>query len=274
MDTRRGIRTVETGGRLLEALCSFRDPVDLRVLAATADLAASVTHAYLTSFIRMGLVTQDTATKRYCLGSFALELGLSELQSLDPIELALEALRELKAELGQTVALSVWGSRGPTVIRVLRAEVPLHATLFEGVTLPVRTTATGRVFAAFMPPQVVEKALTLEGQEAGTSGGKLARAMDEVRRNVFARICDSPVPGLVSLSAPVFNHSGALVCALTVTGKKGDYDDGADGTAVKVLVHKVQALSERLGMPNRSEAQAMSTNPTSEATPTRRMRVA
>jgi DNA-binding IclR family transcriptional regulator len=272
MDTRRGIGTVETGGRLLEALCTVREPADLKVLAATADLTASVTHAYLTSFIRMGLVVQDVATKRYCLGSFALELGLSELQSLDPIALALDALRELRFELGQTVALSVWGSRGPTVIRVLRTDVPLHATLFEGVTLPVRTTATGRVFAAFMPQQVVEQALTLEGQEPG-AGGKFVRAVEEVRRNFIARICDSPIPGLVSLSAPVFNHSGGLVCALTVTGKKGDYDDAADGTAVKALVNKVRALSKRLGMPSRSEIQTSSATQAPGAKRTRQPRL-
>jgi DNA-binding IclR family transcriptional regulator len=249
MDTSRGIRTLETGGRLLEALCRFREPVDLGVLASTADLAASVTHAYLTSFARMGLVTQDSMTKRYCLGPFALELGLSELQSLDPIALALEALRELRTELGQTVALAVWGSRGPTVIRVHRTEVPLHATLYEGVTLPLHTTATGRVFAAFMPEPVVETALRLDGQKGVVAPGeKLPRALAQVRQSGLARISDSPVPGLVSLSAPVFNHSRALVCALTVTGKKGDYDDAPEGFAARALLRKAQSLSERLGM--------------------------
>src|SRR6186713_1820169 len=88
MEKSRGIQAVETGGRLLEALCASSNPVELRTLAVAAGMSPSVTHAYLTSFGRIGLVRQDQTSKRYCLGPFALELGLCELQSLDPIGMA------------------------------------------------------------------------------------------------------------------------------------------------------------------------------------------
>jgi DNA-binding IclR family transcriptional regulator len=253
----RGIRTVETGGRLLEVLCTFDEPMDLKVVATHAELASSVTHAYLSSFMRMGLVRQEPSSKRYSLGPLALELGLSELQTLDPIGLALDALRELKSELGQTVALSVWGSRGPTVIRVHRSGLPLHATLSEGVTLPVATTATGQLFAAYMPAEMVKNAVQMQGvsaSELSSQMERLTRVGKIVRREGLARIVGSPVPGLVSLSAPVFNHSLTLVCALTLTGRTGDYDDGLQGDAATTLRRKVQLLSERLGMRSKADA--------------------
>jgi len=252
---RRGIKSVETAGRLLDALCRLRNPAELRVLAAAADMSAGLAHAYLTSFGRLGLVKQDRVTKRYSLGQFALDLGLSELRTLDPIELALNAVSELRLVLDHTVALSVWGSGGPTVIRVLRGDAPLHSTLYEGATLPLATSATGRAFCAFLTQQVVSSALRTERKRgAARDDETFATAIKDARAHGLARIFDQPIPGLVSFSAPVFNHVSTMVCALTVTGRAGSVDSSWGGTVACALLDTTHRLSERLGMATHADA--------------------
>jgi len=248
MQQSRGIKSVETAGRLLEVLGGLKEPAELRTLSSMAGMSASLAHAYLTSFARMGLVRREASTKRYRLGQFAIDLGLSELRTLDPIELALNAIGPLRLDLEQTVALSVWGSSGPTVIRVLRGDAPLHATLYEGATLPLTTSATGRVFCAFLPPQVVQRALRAErGKQPALPTEAFRSAMTETRGHGFARISDQPVPGLVSFSAPVFNHAGTLVCAITVTGRAGAIDEDWGGPVPETLCRTARTLSDRLG---------------------------
>jgi DNA-binding IclR family transcriptional regulator len=134
MQQSRGIKSVETAGRLLEVLSGLREPAELRTLSSMAGMSASLAHAYLTSFARMGLVRRDPSTKQYRLGQFAIDLGLSELRTLDPIELALNAIGPLRLELEQTVALSVWGAAVNRDQGLARGR-PLHATLYEGATL-------------------------------------------------------------------------------------------------------------------------------------------
>src|SRR5262245_31018194 len=103
--TRQGIQSIEVGNALLQALVRASGPQMLKDLAATAQMPPAKAHRYLVSFVRMGLVQQDTITGLYDLGTFALDLGLSALSRLEPVTLAGPALVELREKIGQTVAL-------------------------------------------------------------------------------------------------------------------------------------------------------------------------
>src|SRR5690349_19291932 len=113
---RQGIQSIEVGSALLQALAKASGPQMLKDLAAAAQMPPAKAHRYLVSFIRMGLVEQDVATGLYDLGAFALELGLSALARMEPVNLATPALAELGEETGQTVALAVWANHGATMV--------------------------------------------------------------------------------------------------------------------------------------------------------------
>ena len=79
---RRGIQSIEVGGRLLRALAQSGEPMMLRDLARQAGMPPAKAHPYLVSFSRLGLIEQDQATGRYEFGALALELGLVSLRRL------------------------------------------------------------------------------------------------------------------------------------------------------------------------------------------------
>ena len=70
--------------------------------------------------MRIGLIEQDSASGRYDLGSYALDLRLAGLGRLDPVRLAGPILDNLCKEMRETVALGVWGNRGATIVRYRR----------------------------------------------------------------------------------------------------------------------------------------------------------
>ena len=249
----RGIKSVETGGRVLAALCASVEPVDLKMLAARAGVTSSLAHAYLTSFGRLGLARQDPETKRYALGETAIELGLVALGMLDPVQQALQTVAALHQELGLTIALAVWGDYGPTVIRVERAAHPLHLTLYEGAVLPLYGTATGRLFCAFLPPPTAQAALRAES--ARLRGVELPAglldefhaALPDIPARRMVRLTDRPVPGIHTFGAPVFDYTGAIVSAILVVGIAGSFDDSWDSPVAQVLGRHASALSARMG---------------------------
>ncbi|HEX2333129.1 MAG TPA: helix-turn-helix domain-containing protein, partial [Burkholderiales bacterium] len=53
---RRGIQSIDTGIRLLEALQSSDGPLALKDLSAQSEMDPSSAHRYLASFVRCGLV--------------------------------------------------------------------------------------------------------------------------------------------------------------------------------------------------------------------------
>src|SRR5215212_9935410 len=131
MKKRRGIQSIETGIRVLEALERADGPLALKDLSASADLDPSSAHRYLASFVHCGLVRQDPDA-RYDFGPLALRIGLAAMQRLDPMQLAERALPELVAETGYTALLSVWSSRGPTVVHWQRSKNPFTTNLALG----------------------------------------------------------------------------------------------------------------------------------------------
>ncbi len=250
----RGVQSVEIGGRLLALLAASSQPMMLRDLAVTADLTPGQAHAYLTSFRKLDLVEQDAAG-RYRLGSFALHLGLARLRITAPYKLAAEGVVGLAEELNLMVAVTVWGTHGPTIVLVQESSNYIHANVRAGGMFTVTGTATGKIFAAYLPTKLVEPVIRAELQSAqggwldvgALSGDALRRAVDRVRQAGVATTRDLPVPGISALSAPVFDHSGHLQLAITVIGPTRKVDVDLKGRHASALMRFTRDLSNKLG---------------------------
>ena len=172
---RRGIQSIEVGGRLLRALLGERQPMPLSKLAQKAEMPAANAHPYLVSFGKLGLIVQDGESGLYDLGPLALELGLASLHRLNPVRLALPMVAELATTTGHTSALAVWGNRGPTIVHIEQGAQPVHVDMRPGTVMSVVGTATGRVFAAYLPPKLVEHYIKAELREGSDGDGRPPR---------------------------------------------------------------------------------------------------
>src|ERR1051326_3572181 len=148
---RRGIKAVEVAGQLLDRMAGAQTPVALRELAAAGRMSPGKVHRYLASFLASGLARQDPDTRQYSLGPLAMRLGLAALNSYQPLRDAIALQRELRDRLDETLVLSVWGAQGPTIAHVEDGSQPIIITMRVGAVLPILATASGLVFAAFLP---------------------------------------------------------------------------------------------------------------------------
>ena len=155
----RGIQSIEVGGELLRALARSGEPMMLRDLAREAGMAPAKAHPYLVSFSRIGLIEQDETNGRYEIGALALELGLISLRRLSAVRIAAPRIAALASEIDHAVSLAVWGTHGPTVVRLEEPSHPVHIVMRVGSVMAMLETATGRAFAAFLPPKTVNAAL-------------------------------------------------------------------------------------------------------------------
>ncbi|MCR5863906.1 IclR family transcriptional regulator [Aquincola sp. J276] len=238
----RGIQSIEVGGQLLLALAHHGRPMPLKDLAREAGMAPAKAHPYLVSFGKLGLVEQEPGSGRYGLGPLALQLGLISLQQYDPVRLATPLADELAQSTGHTVALAVWGNRGPTIVRVAEAPSPVHVAMRHGTVMSVRGTASGWLFAAFHPRAEVAPLLAEEAPAPGFEA-----QLDEVRRRGLARAVDLSLPGVSALAAPVFDGRGAVVLSITAIGPSATFDSDWDGPLATELKRVADGLSRRLG---------------------------
>lgn len=254
---RRGIQSVEIGSELLLQLARHVRPIALKDLAKAARMTAGKAHPYMVSFLKVGFVMQNDAGQ-YELGPLALQLGLTRLQRLDPVKEASKLVEGLAEETGQSVAVAVWGNLGPTVVRLEEPIQPLHVNLRTGTVMSLYNTATGRLFAAYMPPKVVERVLDLElaRQSYGTEFGNklpteaLEGSLAEIRKHGLSRTRGHPIPGIDAICAPVFDYEGHLVLGVLVMGPSATFDTKWDGKIAKPLRLCAQEISRRMGRDN------------------------
>lgn len=258
---RRGIQSVEVASLLLQVMARHVRPIALSDLARSAGMSSGKAHPYMVSFMKVGLVSQDAATGMYRLGPMALQLGLAHLNQLDPVKEALPHLGALADETHLSVAISVWGNLGATIVQLIEPEHPMHVNLRAGTVMSLTDTATGQAFAAFLPPLVVRRYIEsslnrLAGPPSKnflTSEQFEARLL-ETRARGMSRAVGHPIPGINAFAAPVFDFSGQVVLVITVMGPDDSFNASWDSDVHRALERTAEQISNALGFLGRENA--------------------
>jgi DNA-binding IclR family transcriptional regulator len=255
---RAGIQSVEVGFALLDVLAKALGPLMLRDLASAAGMSAAKAHRYLVSFQRLSLVVQDANT-RYELGPATLRLGLATLSRLDAVKLARERLPTLMDQTGHTLALAVWGNRGPTLVHWQEAPLAMPVSLRLGDVMPLLSSATGRCFAAFLghggaadkAQPMIEAELALArklGRSDLPSTAAQVQAMNtETRAQGLGRVVNVLLPGISGFCAPVFDADGHLALGVVSLGSTATLDTDWAGPVAQALREFSAQLSADLG---------------------------
>ncbi len=234
---------------LVLSLAHNRRPMKLTAVAEQAGISPGEAHRDLVCFMQAGFVAQDPETGLYGMGPVALEFSLSCLATIEPISIATQEPQRVCAQTGHTVAICRWGGFGPTVERREQAARPLMIHVGLGSVYPLFRSATGRIFAAFMPPDAVREYAAKVGQDDSEAVG-MVETVEEVRQYGMSRSQGSYFPGMRSFAAPAFDHSVRLVLSLTVLGHQENFDNRWDGPVATALREAAIRRSKQLGYEN------------------------
>ena len=229
---RGGIQALDGALRVLRTMSKGSSPIALTDLARAAGMPASKVHRYLASFIHTGLVLQRERSGRYELGPFAAELGLAALGRNEFVNRAADGLKGLNKRTGLTALLTVWADQGATVVRWERTASPVLTSLGLGSTLPLLSSASGRIFLAFLSRRITAPRLRPEVAKARKAKVKWPdldltaksneRLIASVQGSRMASVDGRFIPGLKAVSSPVTNWQGEAEVAVTLIGTQDD----------------------------------------------------
>lgn len=235
-------------------MAEMRRAMTLKEIALAANMTASNTHRYMVSFMKAGMVVQESDTGRYDLGPAAIQIGLSAMARTDSVAVATKAMMELRAEVDLPVTLAMWTPDGPTTIRWLDASQPLTVNVKAGSRAPLLTSASGRVFLTYKDEREIHSILAAELKARRHRKETQLIAMDEVRalqaevrQHQMGRVLGDRVPGILGLSAPVFDAYGELALSLAVVGLEHSIDASYDGELAKAVKSSAARASAALG---------------------------
>ncbi|MDR5853411.1 IclR family transcriptional regulator [Caballeronia sp. LZ062] len=244
---RSGIQSIEVGFRLLDVLTHEPRAMMLRDLAQRAGMSPAKAHRYLVSFVRLGLASQDPLSGRYELGGFALQMGLARLARVDGVKLARIALAELRDRIDQTVGIAVWGNQGPTVVHWMESSYPAKASLKLGDVMPLLSSATGLLFAAYLPRSKTQPMLERELAASKQTLAGVEPLFADVREHGAARVEGMLLPSIHAFCMPVFDSTGEVALGLIALGHEGAFDTRWGGEIDAALRECARALSYELG---------------------------
>ncbi|PWE54933.1 IclR family transcriptional regulator [Metarhizobium album] len=214
------IQSISIAARFLNALAAAPGPLALSLLARETGTGLSTAHRYMQSLIKEGLATQDAATGLYDLGSTALNIGVSALKRIEPVEIAARHMKELARKHAVSGGVAIWTDRGPVLVRWYRSAYFSISSLGLGDVLPIDNTACGLMFQAFLPKETIGKARRLQPSHFRGTAAKNDLLLS-IRETRWAELTSHLLSGVTGQAAPVFDAQNELVCVMTTVTDLG-----------------------------------------------------
>jgi DNA-binding IclR family transcriptional regulator len=216
-------RSVLRGIALLEALGEAGEPLGPAKLAASVELDKATVSRLLATFEHAGYVDRDPAGGRYRLTNRVLRLSRSLLEHSDLLRIARPHLARLRDDCGESVHLGQFDGDHVVYVDKLEAERSIRLVSTVARSMPIHTTSLGKVMLAAMDPEDVRGVvacldLTPRTPASISDPGVLLRELDRTAARGFATDEEENEQNVCCVGAPVFDHSGRVVAAVSLAG--------------------------------------------------------
>lgn len=165
---------------------------------------------------------QQNGSRQYTIGPTARFLGQPKTDGANLKEVARPELERLAVETGETVYLCT--PLGDQVYYLDQVNSQHHILLRDwvGKSLPMHTTAPGKVFVAWLSPKELDdylsKPLKVFTPKTIVDPKKIRAYAAEIRQVGFAWTHEQTEAGLIGVAGPIFKNGDELVGAVSIGG--------------------------------------------------------
>jgi IclR family acetate operon transcriptional repressor len=192
-----------------------------------------------------GYVERD-AHGQYRLGMRLLQLGARKSSGIDLRTIARPAMKMLHAEFDETVNLAVPGDDGIIYIDILQSQRGLRMAAMVGMRDDYHSSALGKAMLANWPESRVERmiggSLGRKTERTVATLDQLRQELAEVRRKGYAIDDEENEAGARCVGAPIFDHRGSCVGAISVSGSANRLTD----ERIVALAERVRAAANKI----------------------------
>ncbi|GAA0522923.1 hypothetical protein GCM10011581_38660 [Saccharopolyspora subtropica] len=243
--------------QLLGKVAAVLEVLAAREQATTAELATAVDeprssiHRLMQGLDRLGWVESGEGRGQWRLGLQLFRLGSNAVRHFDERRLALPHMRELRAATSQTVYLCIRRGLDAVCIERLDGEWVQSLALQLGGSLPLHRGAAPRVLLAHSSAETVEAACRQaaadqDEQRAPEIAAALREQLEQIRAAGYAISDEDVTPGIAAVGAPIFDYSGEIRAALSVSGIRNSIL-GPQAGIVDLVVETAAKISHHMG---------------------------
>jgi IclR family KDG regulon transcriptional repressor len=239
--------------QILEELARAPEPLGIREIARSIDVAPSIAQRLVATLMQSGFAEQ-TAERRYAIGARAYVLGNAHLAGNALVRESLPELQALAQEHRFNSYLGV--ARGASMVYLLACQSsgPIAINVRAGETAPLHSTALGKALLAGMAPEDAKKLLGREPYarvtpKTLTRWAALQPQLARARSAGYSVAAEENLLGIFAIGAPVMDASGRIAGAISGALPLHEAPAARQPALARRIVEAAQRISRRLGAP-------------------------
>lgn len=224
----------------------------LGTIAEGLGLNKSTAHRFVSALVRTGYARQDPADRTYSLTPRVVEIASHVVQRLQIHRVARPVLEELAAAVAETVHLGILDGYDLVYIDKVEGNSTVRMASRIGARATCHSTALGKVLLAALSEEEWEGYVRQRGLERRTPRTITSREglFDELRRvreQGWAADDVENEEGIRCVGAPVRDHRGEVVAAISISGWTVSMTERRIPGLVPLLLDHARRASETLG---------------------------
>jgi IclR family KDG regulon transcriptional repressor len=245
------VRAVERALQILECFDGEHPDRGVSEIAQEVGLHKATAHRIMTTLLNFGYLERTADEQRYRLGVHLADLGSKVFRRMDVRREALPLMAQIVEHWDETCDLGLFDQGQVFYIEVLQGSHTLTIAAAVGQRLPAHCTASGKLFLAHLPPReldaLLSQPLAAYTDKTVTGPDMLRQQFEAIRQQGYGCDDEEFEAGIRAVSAPIRNHEGKIVAAMSVPGPTSRMTLDRVAEIAEALKGATQAVSRRLG---------------------------
>lgn len=240
-------RTLLRAIEILEVLAKSKDGYTLPEIVQLLQAPKSSIFDILKTLVHTNMVEEDNSfgKTRYKVGLHAFLIGSNYVTNIDIVNVAKQYLVPLANKMNATTFMAVMDDYMVTYIYKYESSNSIITTANIGTRRQLHSAALGKAMLAFASEKEIREAIKKINFESYTeftitSIEKYIDALKEVRQKGYAKDDRENAMHQIGAAAPVFDHTGKVVAAISCVGLYEESINLDDlGEIVRVEANKI-----------------------------------
>ncbi len=250
--TERLIQSIERAADVLELFLTSEQELSVKEISDRLGLSKSTIHGIIKTLEYRGYLQQNPEDLKYMLGMKLFELGYKMSNNLDLGKIARPIIKELVEEFKETVHLVAFNQDEAIYIEKLDGPHTLRIYSQIGKKAPIHCTGVGKAILAYQEEKEVDRLLAnidLESftEHTMTDKNDIKKQLHLIRKQGYSIDDEEIELGLKCVAAPIFNHKGKVIGAISCASPKIRLTDERLTEVVEGIKQAAARISENMG---------------------------
>lgn len=205
----------------------------------------------ISSLQEMGFLSKRK-DRKYMLGLSLLHYGQLVVQRLDYRKIALPMMYELRDKINEAVNLAIPDGEEVMYVEKVDTSQMVRVYVQVGRRAPYYAGADPRILLAFMEENKLNSyletvKLTKIASRTITDKETLRKVLESCKQLGYSISFSELEDGAAAIAAPIYNHTGNVVAALSITGPDHRFQKHEEYGLIPLVIQTAARISEALG---------------------------